>query len=183
VKIYFVVTLFYKKIANEGCKTSIHKIIIQFPLFIRTYTATQTVHVKLQLHEDICYGQTYTIKLSVHLYLLRNAKSNYVLIGTQTELRATRNVCFNVNRSTLFCPITCFVSHKQKYNMKLITLNNVGLVLTAVSLKMAVLWFVATCRLEWVYRRFRGLYCLRWLANSYQWRRRYNPEDSHFLIK
>jgi hypothetical protein len=33
-------------------------------------------------------------------------------------------------------------------------------VLTAVNTKMAVLWAVAPCRLTWVYRRFRGLYCL-----------------------
>jgi hypothetical protein len=29
-----------------------------------------------------------------------------------------------------------------------------------VSMKMAVFWVLAPCRLVWVYRRFRGLYCL-----------------------
>jgi hypothetical protein len=33
--------------------------------------------------------------------------------------------------------------------------------LMAVSRKMAVVWVVAPCRLVWVYRRFRGLYCLQ----------------------
>jgi hypothetical protein len=33
-------------------------------------------------------------------------------------------------------------------------------VLKAASIKMAVFWVVASCRLVWVYRRFRGLYCL-----------------------
>jgi hypothetical protein len=33
-------------------------------------------------------------------------------------------------------------------------------VLKAVSMKMAVFWVVAPCRLIRVYRRFRGLYCL-----------------------
>jgi hypothetical protein len=33
-------------------------------------------------------------------------------------------------------------------------------VLTAVTMKMAVFWVVVPCRLVWVYRRFRGLYCL-----------------------
>jgi hypothetical protein len=31
----------------------------------------------------------------------------------------------------------------------------------AVSTKIAVFWVVAPCRLVWVYRRFRGLYCLQ----------------------
>jgi hypothetical protein len=33
-------------------------------------------------------------------------------------------------------------------------------VLTAVTMKMAVVWVVVLCRLVSVYRRFRGLYCL-----------------------
>jgi hypothetical protein len=33
-------------------------------------------------------------------------------------------------------------------------------ILTAVIMKMAVVWVVAPCNLVWVYQRFRGLYCL-----------------------
>jgi hypothetical protein len=56
-------------------------------------------------------------------------------------------------------------------------------------------WVVVPCKLEWVYQRFRGMYCLhhqvdgalmmeamqtsQTLVNSYQTTRRYNPEDSH----
>jgi hypothetical protein len=38
-------------------------------------------------------------------------------------------------------------------------------VLTAVTMKMAVFWVVAPCRQVWVYRRFRGLYCLHHLGD------------------
>jgi hypothetical protein len=68
-------------------------------------------------------------------------------------------------------------------------------------MKMAVFWVVAPCGLVWVYRRFRGPYCLHHHGNesspswwtsessdpgatatslkSYQSTRRSNPEDSH----
>jgi uncharacterized membrane protein YecN with MAPEG domain len=36
--------------------------------------------------------------------------------------------------------------------------------LRAVTMKMAVFWVVAPCGLVWVYRRFRGLYCLHHMA-------------------
>jgi hypothetical protein len=60
-------------------------------------------------------------------------------------------------------------------------------------LKMAVFWVVAPCRLVWVYRRFRGLYCLHHqgdeavqtsekLVNSHQSSPRYNPEASHLIF-
>jgi hypothetical protein len=63
-------------------------------------------------------------------------------------------------------------------------------VLTAVTMKMAVFWVVAPCRLVRVYRRFEGLYSLHHqglmtsetLLNSYQSTRRYNPEDGHLYI-
>jgi hypothetical protein len=74
---------------------------------------------------------------------------------------------------------------KNKINLVIIptvTFKTVSLaVLTAVTLKMAVFWVVAPCRLLSVYRRFRGLYCLHHqgdelsLVNSYQTTRRYNP--------
>jgi hypothetical protein len=52
---------------------------------------------------------------------------------------------------------------------------------------MAVFWVVAPCNLVEVYQRFGGTCCLHHqsamtsetLANFYQTRRRYNPEDSH----
>jgi hypothetical protein len=55
---------------------------------------------------------------------------------------------------------------------------------------MAVFWVVALCRRMWVYRRFRGLYCLIALmkeaaqtsetsVNSYQPLHSCNREDSH----
>jgi hypothetical protein len=46
-------------------------------------------------------------------------------------------------------------------------------VLTAVSMKMAVCWVVAPCRLVWVYRRFRGPYCLHDQVDDLTW--------AHFL--
>jgi hypothetical protein len=61
-------------------------------------------------------------------------------------------------------------------------------VLTAASMKMAVLWVVAPCSLVDVYQHFRGPCCLHHqgpvrtsetLVNFYQTTRRYNPEDSH----
>jgi hypothetical protein len=47
----------------------------------------------------------------------------------------------------------------------------------AVTMKMAVFWVAAPCRLVRVYRRFRGLYCLH-----HQDVLRYNPEDSHLQV-
>jgi hypothetical protein len=63
-------------------------------------------------------------------------------------------------------------------------------VLTAVSMKMAVFWVVAPCKLVEVYKLFRGhrgLIALMMeaartyetLVNFYQTARRYKPEDSH----
>jgi hypothetical protein len=61
-------------------------------------------------------------------------------------------------------------------------------VLTVVTIKMAVFWVVASCRMVWVYQRSRGVCCLHHqcdrltsgtLINSYQSTWRYNPEDSH----
>jgi hypothetical protein len=44
------------------------------------------------------------------------------------------------------------------------------------SMKMAVFWVVATCRMVWVYQHFRGLYCLHHHGQSTQ---RYNSQDGH----
>jgi hypothetical protein len=66
-------------------------------------------------------------------------------------------------------------------------------VLTAVSMKMAVLWVVAPCSLVEVYLRFRGARCVHQgdrpddegsnhLSNLYQTTRCNNPEDSHLHI-
>jgi hypothetical protein len=66
-------------------------------------------------------------------------------------------------------------------------------VLTAVSMKMAVFWVVAQCRLVSVYQRFRGLYCFHHQGDEWLWTSEnvgklipaytalYNPEDSHLL--
>jgi hypothetical protein len=40
-------------------------------------------------------------------------------------------------------------------------------VLTAVTMRMAVLWVVVLCRLVWVSRRFRGLYCVCHVSNEW----------------
>jgi hypothetical protein len=69
-------------------------------------------------------------------------------------------------------------------------------------MELAVFWVVAPCRLVRVYQRFGGLYCLyhqgddnggpddggstdlqKRLINSYQFTRRYNPEDNHLKLK
>jgi hypothetical protein len=50
-------------------------------------------------------------------------------------------------------------------------------VLTAVTMKMAASWVIAPCRLVWVYRRFRGLYCLHHRGDESTLR--YSPEDCH----
>jgi hypothetical protein len=51
--------------------------------------------------------------------------------------------------------------------------------LTVLSMNMAVFWVVAPCRLVWVYRRFRGLYCLHHQGDE---SRRHNPEHSHLKL-
>jgi hypothetical protein len=53
--------------------------------------------------------------------------------------------------------------------------------LTAVNMKMAVFWVVVPCRLVWVYRHFRGLYCLH--PQGDQSTRCYNSESSHLHVR
>jgi hypothetical protein len=62
-------------------------------------------------------------------------------------------------------------------------------ILTAASMKMAVLWDAAPCSLVEAYRRYRSAYCLHNQAiasemsvNFYQATRRNIAEDSHLLV-
>jgi hypothetical protein len=52
----------------------------------------------------------------------------------------------------------------------------------AVSMKMAVFWVVALCRLLRVCQHFRGLYCLHHQGDDCQTTQRYNPEDRHLQV-
>jgi hypothetical protein len=52
-------------------------------------------------------------------------------------------------------------------------------VLTAVTMKMAVFWAVAPCRLIWVYKRFRGLYCYHPQSDERRGGRRSRPDDGN----
>jgi hypothetical protein len=48
------------------------------------------------------------------------------------------------------------------------------------SMKMAVFWVVAPCKLVWVCQRFGSLYCVHHQGSHRQSTRRYNPEGGHF---
>jgi hypothetical protein len=87
-------------------------------------------------------------------------------------------LCLNKHRNSLPFDI---LTIKVKSTLRLkkgIPFNRVGCkVLMVESMKMAVFWIVALCRLVEVYRRFRGTYAPS--VNSYQTTRHCNPKDSH----